>query len=546
MLKILMIIVIIFFYNPNLLSAAEVHLQAEFPYLMDEKNLQDVATYSTKPLYINVESANNQEAEFAELEIVLPEKLQVTDPAWEITEIDQRLILKKKIKLEAGYGNNFQLIYLKTLPELPIGANKLTIELKYKDQIFNKELFFNHIQGVESVTEKKGLVAKSGWYLQSFILPVDNNGLKDERVDTGTIYIKDTKLENFRNKFLGEGATNWGKIYSHPATFASLELRNPQQDTRLLKFKAELIDKLSGEVIPGLTTAGPTNDNQEKYQPDNETASMALLALSGQKNQLFTLPLYIDHAQIIPGEYNLRITLASEQEEKIRELPIKIIKNKTGSFYVLTLAGFSLIFVTILMFRIHKTINKIGAKGSITVALFAAISFGCITVPTTLFGDLLHVFLGPFSSFITGLLSGVVFYSLLISLLVLYREFGVVALLFILKWLLAALLFGRITPLGILMCAVNIVFLEIALKIVNFYETSCFSNKKIIIVSIALGIADALITYVNLEQMMFFYRLYYADWYIALQMLLNGVIYSSVGVYFGFKLGAKLQQIMGE
>ena len=65
-------------------------------------------------------------------------------------------------------------------------------------------------------------------------------------------------------------------------------------------------------------------------------------------------------------------------------------------------------------------------------------------------------------------------------------------------------------------------------------------------VAIAIGIGDALITMVNLEQMMFFYRLYYADWYIALYMIINGLIYSSIGTWIGYKVGEKLQQVTGE
>ena len=65
-------------------------------------------------------------------------------------------------------------------------------------------------------------------------------------------------------------------------------------------------------------------------------------------------------------------------------------------------------------------------------------------------------------------------------------------------------------------------------------------------ICLMMGVADALITFVNLEQMMFFYRLYYADWYLALYMLINGLLYSAVGSWLGYKLGLKLRQVMGE
>ena len=72
-------------------------------------------------------------------------------------------------------------------------------------------------------------------------------------------------------------------------------------------------------------------------------------------------------------------------------------------------------------------------------------------------------------------------------------------------------------------------------------------NKRyMLFVAVLLGLADAAVTFINLEQMMFFYRLYYADWYMALYMLINGLLYSSIGAWLGFKTGSKLQQVMGE
>ena len=40
--------------------------------------------------------------------------------------------------------------------------------------------------------------------------------------------------------------------------------------------------------------------------------------------------------------------------------------------------------------NLKKCIFNIGAKGAITIALFAAVAFGSIVVPTTLLGDVLH------------------------------------------------------------------------------------------------------------------------------------------------------------
>lgn len=60
---------------------------------------------------------------------------------------------------------------------------------------------------------------------------------------------------------------------------------------------------------------------------------------------------------------------------------------------------------------------------------------------------MLHVVLGPFSGLVTGVLNGILLYLLVMALLVIYRKPGIVTLMFLVKWMLAGLMFGRFTPL---------------------------------------------------------------------------------------------------
>ena len=112
--------------------------------------------------------------------------------------------------------------------------------------------------------------------------------------------------------------------------------------------------------------------------------------------------------------------------------------------------------------------------------------------------------------------------------------------------MLNGIMFGHFTPISILSCCVNIVILESLLNFSGFYGKKDLTTKYMLAISVALGIADACITFINLEQLMFFYRLYYADWYLALYMIINGFLYSSIGAWCGFKTGSKLRQVMGE
>ncbi len=178
--------------------------------------------------------------------------------------------------------------------------------------------------------------------------------------------------------------------------------------------------------------------------------------------------------------------------------------------------------------------------------MFAALAFGGITLPTTFLGDLLHVFLGPFSGFLTGVLSGILQYLLIVALLVLFRAPGVLSLMFFVKYMLSGLMLGHFTPLGLLSMSVYVAVLETVLYLTGFYKVKHLTKKYMLVVAVCIGLADAAITFVNLEQMMFFYRLYYADWYLALYMLINGLLYSSIGAWLGYRTGTKLKQVLGE
>ena len=548
-------IVIAVFMLSQTAFAEGLNLETVYPYSLEHKNIYKTVGSATNPFYINIESYDAPEPQDVNEEILLPEGLTFNeDDDWQEVKTGKGLIIKRSWTLPANYGQNFDLLYLRANEKLTEGKHDIVVKVSGKSWQKNNNITFTHEFGEKNaddinLQEKQLDSSKFNWYIQSVTLPVDNLGNKDDRIQERTVYIKDTALESFRNRMTGDGATNWAAVFNHPAAHLLLEMRNPQQDTRILKFRAELIDKATGKLAVGLCTASQS-DNETEHgwsgKSGIEDASTAMISLDGKKSQAFIIPLYVDYFRVVEGEYNLRVTVFGNGQEKIQEVPITIAKKRSIGLFAVAFSFGCFILVCLTIGQLKKCIFDIGAKGAITIALFAAVAFGSIVVPTTLFGDLLHVFLGPFSGLLTGVLNGVLLYLLVMSLLVIYRKPGIVALMFLLKWMLAGLMFGRFTPLGILSYMVYIVVLESILYISGFYRKQELTSGYVFIVAILIGTADAFITMINLEQMMFFYRLYYADWYIGLYMLINGLLYSSIGSWLGYKVGIKLQQVMGE
>ena len=535
-------------------ACAGMKLEAVYPYHLEKKGIETVYEESTVPLYVNIVNFGNDAPVETEVKITLPEGFKpVVDNKWQAQTVGDNTIVTTKWQLPQDYGQTFDLLYVEAQENISFGKKQVLVEAKSGAWQESKLLSFTYEAGQKAVAEipkgKKKLDKKKfNWYIQSITFPVDNLGLKDDRAEAGVIYVRDTSLEGFRNRMTGEGATNWSSVFNHPAAHLLLELRNPQSDVRVLKFKAELTDKNTGEPVPGLCVAGSVDEEESQgWQERNKAndATTALISLDGNKAPRFILPLYIDYLNVLEGEYNLRITLSGGGQEKLYEAPIVIAKKHSIGLFAVGFAFTCLALVLAFSYKIKNTIYAIGAKGAITVALFAAIAFGGITLPTTILGDLLHVFLGPFSGLVTGLLNGVLQYLLIVSLLVLFRAPGVLSLMFVVKFMLSGLMFGHFSPLGVLSCCVYIVVLEATLYFSGFYKNDAKGNYMLLL-CFMLGAADAFITFINLEQMMFFYRLYYADWYLALYMLINGLLYSSVGSWLGYKSGLKLRQVMGE
>lgn len=530
---------------------AGIEVEAVYPYSLEKKANNTVLCGRTVPFYLNIKSFDEKE-QVVTVKIILPDGFAALDN--DIWHQENNNTVSTNWVLPADYGQTFDLFYIKPGADIASGNKNIKVIVEGKKWNIEKNVSFvydsakveNNIAGdADKIVDEN----KFNWYIQEIRLPVDNLGKKDDRTADNVIFIPDTSLESFRSRMTGDGATNWSAVYNHPATYLLLDMRNPQQDIRLLKFKAELIDKNSGKVVSGLSSASRSNDESEQGwagETGTNEATNALLSLDGQKVQSFILPLYIDYLKIIEGSYILRITVSGNGQERIQEVPIIIEQTHSIGIIAVISAIICFIFLLLRFKELYKCINNIGAKGTITVSLFAAVAFGGIVIPTTVFGEILHVFLGPFSGFVTGILSGILQYLLIMALLVLYRQPGVVGLMFIIKFMLSGLLFGNFTPIGFLSCAVYIVFLESVMKITGLYNKKELTVKYIFFVASIIGITDAVITFINLEQIMFFYRLYYADWYLALYMLINGFLYSGIGCWLGYKIGLKLEQVTGE
>lgn len=519
-----------------------VQLDVQFPYSLNGEKHKIIPAGSTQILFLNIESINLPKEETADIKVTLPSGIHALKMEGWSTIKDN--VITAKWRLPANYGQVFSAISLFCDKDLKEGNYMIPVEIRYGDKEFLQKIDFSigesEVPTAETSEEKKN----STWYIQRIIIPVNEDGKVDQREAKDILYVRDVTLENIRNRLIGSKPADWPSLLNTPAAYILLEMRNPNKDTRTLHFMAELVDRPGGEVKKGLVSVR-TEDGCTGWDYENLDATEASIGLLPQVSQSVIMPLYVNPFTINEGNYNLRITLTDGNISKITEVPLTIVKRKSTGIFAIGFAGACVAFVIASFKKLRECTIQIGARGDITVALFAALAFGGVVVPVTLLGDFFHVILGPFSGLITGILNGIVQYLLLMALLILFRRPGVLSLFFLMRWLLSAILFGRVTLVGILICSVSIVVLEFVLWVWGFFKKEVITEQYAVLIAVMIGIADAFITFINMQQMMFFYRLYYADWFIALCMLVNGILYSSIGAWMGYRMGEKPKQVMG-
>ncbi len=523
------------FLWPSLAEAAE--LTAVFPYSLTAEKRSGAAQGSTQLLYWNIEQINGPAGE-AEVTVTLPEGFRAAPgEGWRLDGDGHYTAVRT---LPEGYGNVFDALPVEILQDTAPGNYTFTVSMREGGEEKTVSVPFQVLPG-ESAAEIGRKKKSIGWYIQNVTVPVDENGNKDDRQAQNTIFIQDRTLETIRSRLTGKGGADWNALRNTPVTYVLVELRNPKKDVRSLHFRAELRDRRTGALVPGLLQAGEGGTALAE-----SGAAEAVIGLTGSTVQTAVLPLFCDPEILEEGDYFLRIAIGDGDTERTTETPVTVMKKKQMGLMIL---GFSLCCFLAVLFslrRLNRCIRRIGAGGDISVALFAALAFGGVVVPVTLFGDFLHVILGPFAGLATGLLSGVLQYLLLMALLILIRRPGTAALFFGMKWLLAGLLFGRFTPVAVLNYAVYIAVLETVLYGSGFYRKREITGVYKAFVCVLMGAADMGITFVNLEQIMFFYRLYYADWFIGLYAVVNGLLYSTIGSWLGIRIGERLRQVMGQ
>jgi hypothetical protein len=242
----------------------------------------------------------------------------------------------------------------------------------------------------------------------------------------------------------------------------------------------------------------------------------------------------------------VRITqLGSDRVLHTEERTMGVIRSDVVfSGWVVVVAVVSFVWLAATSVLFGWMVRSFGLRVLVLLSLLGSLQF-VLSFVGHLLSSVLYAFLGPFNCLVGGLLTGVLTYLLVTSILFLVPRVGTMTLAGIVSYLMGGMLLGSFGLTDILFVGSSIAFREIFLFVFGVTTVRPHAGRipAIVPMMLALGLADAASTFTSLTLHTVFFRLFFADWYIVLQVVVTGLLYTMIGVYLGRPLGRDLRRV---
>ena len=265
------------------------------------------------------------------------------------------------------------------------------------------------------------------------------------------------------------------------------------------------------------------------------------------------LPLFVRPEDALPGRYRSVVEarilgtdiVAAHLEHpfqvRVTDLRALVV---TGAAIVSSLAG-----LLLFLGRQRKVFGTFRVSELVLIALFATMTFVLVIFPGSVLGPLFSAVAGPFGFLIQGIFFEILRILVLVTLLVLVPRVGTVTLVSVVRYLIGGLAFGGFTPVDLFYLGASVVLMEVVLYAAGVTSKRGVLRRRdiglasFVYVALLLGVVNGATQYVIYCLNITFYRLYFADWFIWLSVVVNGFLYAVLGALPGMKLGLRLRRI---
>ncbi len=328
--------------------------------------------------------------------------------------------------------------------------------------------------------------------------------------------------------------------YYEPYTYQCAVLENKTRHPLSLLLTAEVLENASDQVSPWFLAPN--------YRDTGGLRKiMAFARLEPGESTRCVQPVFV-RPDTPPGMYRRKLTIqptGSDQVVKTVTAPLGVVRdNALFSGWLLAIGGISLVWLSLVCWFYRAMVRLLGLRVLVLLSLLGSLQF-CLHFAGGLISNVFYAVLGPFNCLVGGLLTEVMTYLLVTSILYLCPRVGAMTLAGLVSYIMGGVMFGSFGLTDILFIGSSIAFRELFLfccGVTRLGEPG-HNPPSLLALILALGLADAASTFTSLTLHSVFYRLFFADWYIFLQVVVTGFGYTALGVYLGKPLGLSLRKI---
>ena len=367
--------------------------------------------------------------------------------------------------------------------------------------------------------------------VERMLLPTDRLGLADPTRRADAILMPTHLGRWLRGLAHGPAPTGTGE---EPFTWQAVSVAN--NSSAALAVEVRSVVRQEGSLQPAEAFAPPP------ALGGSGLFVMDVAVLPPRSARSVVLPVFV-RPDVLTGQYARHVELrllGSQAVVAACRAPLRVEQTDRPPLYVTLLAVLmTAIALPWLVLRARAILGRFTNTELIRMALFGAAALLLVGVPSRLLAIWLNALLPVLSPFLLGVYSQTASAAILGSLVVLAPRPGVALLTGGVRFLLNGVLFGAFSPVDFLYMIPALLACEAALWATGVTRSSRASRARLALAFVLLGLAGAGL---ELALEMTLYRLFFADWYIVLFLLLNGALYPGLGGVLGWRLGAALKR----
>ena len=325
-----------------------------------------------------------------------------------------------------------------------------------------------------------------------------------------------------------------------PYAYQTLRIRNESAQPIGLFLTGEVVNPLTGEPVQYFTSP--------EIESTGGTGTIRGYARLGPgQSAPCTLPMFLG-PQTPAGSYLRRVTITpmgSDRAIRTVEAPLDVSRSRpVFTAWVIGIFLLSSLWAVTAAVCYRRLVQSLGVRLMVLLSLLGSLQF-CLHFVGGIVSNVLYAFLGPFNCLVGGLFTEVMTYLIITSTLFLVPRVGAMTLAGLVTYAMGGILFGSFGLTDILFVGSGIAFRELFLLLFGVTSFGPRGEKapNVAVMMIALALADAAGTFTSLALHSVFYRLFFANWYIFLQVVVTGFAYTALGVYLGGPLGRSLRRV---